>query len=582
MRRQCTEKENQVIRTAIADILPKQALFGGEKNMDANRTFWINGGTVLNYTENIPDGVFLLFVEDDFVDSTGNPYIIKYPVYHMKNIKPEDRIILLYFDTGEFFPICVNEQTKGMISMENPSYFEHVDWNSCICLPHPNVEKIDQTARKMSKGEIAALVRKCISFKGMGARSIFATILLSLGIFLILAVNFIMLVGEEIITAEDTVIAIAIGECILWVALSFCGKWFCCGISPLQIRKLFFRKQVLFDDITTISNYNTPMKKINIYEYESGIIKRKSYLTNNNIFLPKNIKMGTIFNKYSMKKDSETSDINYFGTIDGKVLFKNYFVRDMYGGMTMRNRKGEIKLIDHLKTAFSVIGVFYFLVWAIMLPFLTLILHKMGIKNFMLFSSPLFIFFIAIIISIKKDEMAKEKYAKKYISEIVISDKRFGEFIFEKDSRKNELTCENFKVPFGEHNPIVRIIDYDENYNSFYLESLNEIYNMQEKIIETFFKIYIEVYSYPNEVEIQEKLDIKNIVICKRGELLFGDLCIPFLEDYYEGEPEDWYINEGNSKDWIIYVEGFFGISYEVPNAYMICKTKKMCYTLEE
>lgn len=596
MRRQCTEEENQIIRTAIADILSKQALFGREKNVDVNRTLWINGGTVLNYTENFPDGVRLLFVEDDFIDPTGNPYIIKYPVYHMKNIKPEDRIILLYFDTGEFFPICVNEQTKGMIPMEKPSYLEHVDWNSCVCLPHPNAEKLDQTAHKMSKGEIAALMRKCISFKGMGARNIICTILISLGIFLILAVNFIMLVGEEMITAEDTIIAIAIGGFILWAALSFCGKWLCCGISPLQIQKLCFRKQVLFDDITTtISNYNTPMKKINVYEYESGIIKRKSYLTNSLIFLPENIKEGMIINKYSVTKDSETSDINYFGTTDGKILFKNFINMYWIRRMAM-NHKQKPDTKDTLKTIFSVIGVLYLFVWGSMLPFVSLLLKNIGLKNYILFSSPVFIFIIAMIVSMKKDGAAKEKYEKKYISEIVLSDEKFGEItslkdeefgkiIFEKDSRKNELTCENFKVPFGGYYPTVTIVNYDETCNSFYLENLKYIYHMQEKIIENFFKIYIEMYGESDQIKlnkIKEKFGVRNIVICKRGELLFEDLWIPFLDDYYEGEPEDWAINEENSQDWIIYVEGFFDDCYGTPTAYMICKTKKMCYTLED
>ena len=67
------------------------------------------------------------------------------------------------------------------------------------------------------------------------------------------------------------------------------------------------------------------------------------------------------------------------------------------------------------------------------------------------------------------------------MSKLILEDKTFGEIKFEFDTLKNELTCKNFNIPFGEYNPTIKINDYKNDCQEFYLRSLEFLYKNEKK-----------------------------------------------------------------------------------------------------
>ena len=109
------------------------------------------------------------------------------------------------------------------------------------------------------------------------------------------------------------------------------------------------------------------------------------------------------------------------------------------------------------------------------------------------------------------------------------------------------------------------------------------VYRKQEEIIENLFKGFLESYANSNEVTpdtFKENFAIDYINIEKRGEY--------FLEDVLMMDDTDCDFMDGNSEDLVVVVVGNpnknkrFHNYYQIPIAYMDCKTKKMCYTLED
>ncbi len=379
MRRECTERENQIIRKFVSELLPDQTFSEGnigvmvpavlgiilglavgtpialaikspnkyliqlvlgisiiimeniciftwrewqerktgkrrKKEISATGAFQVNGGTVLNYFRDDREGSWLLFAEDDLLDPFGKTYIIEYPVCNMGDIKPGERILLVYCHTGDYIPVHVNALTREMIPMQSPAYFAHTDWNTCTCLPHPNAVLLDRKAYHVNEKETAEFGKKCRNRKGMHARQIIGIVMLSILLLFIFAFIFIMLVAGEVIKTPEIALVAAIGLFTLWGLLAY-------GMAHLTntglskgFHKFHFRKKVLFHSVS-ITDYNVPVKNVTVYEYDSGTIKRLSYPVNN-LFLPKDLIFGTVIYKYSTKEDSKIKDVNYFVTID--------------------------------------------------------------------------------------------------------------------------------------------------------------------------------------------------------------------------------------------------------------------------
>lgn len=206
-----------------------------------------------------------------------------------------------------------------------------------------------------------------------------------------------------------------------------------------------------------------------------------------------------------------------------------------------------------------------------------------GPVKLLILAIPFSIIVICLFIGVKRDEKKEKEYRNKYVTEVIINDKVFGEMKFEKDSNKNELTCKRLKVPFGQYNPTVQIQEYDESNNELYFRSLQCLYGRHQEIIETLFNGFLEAYSGSKEVTpdtLRENFAIENITICKCDEY--------FLEGaYFIKDAEAFEINWG---EWVIAVCGnpnknkLYGnyFSSKYPVAYMDCSTKQMYYVLEE
>lgn len=203
----------------------------------------------------------------------------------------------------------------------------------------------------------------------------------------------------------------------------------------------------------------------------------------------------------------------------------------------------------------------------------------------MLFAIPFCIIVTALFIDYKKTEKKEKEYRDKHISEIIINDKVFGKIKFERDAHLNQLCCKNFNMPFGKYNPTIEIEDYDANNNELYFRSLEYLYSMQQEVSHTLFDVFWESYSTSKEVtkdKLDSTFDIKRIEICKcdenfssylleEGELIKGD-CPEFC-------PEDWIIIVSCEPDKNNVFHNYYALK---PIAYMDCKTKNICYMLDE
>ena len=214
-------------------------------------------------------------------------------------------------------------------------------------------------------------------------------------------------------------------------------------------------------------------------------------------------------------------------------------------------------------------------------------LKMMGWKSLFIIC-PVSIIIVCIMISIKKDEKRRKEYHDNNVTERVIKDKTFGEIKAEFDALKNELTCTNFQKSFGKYNPIIKIKNYEEKNKEFYFRSLEYLYGKQEEIIKTFFEGFLSAYNHVKEITpalLEENFDIEEIFITEGSECA--------IEDHVglEGAVDSSYPKEYGEHDF----EGLVAVVVSNPNknkllsnyymypvAYMDCKTKRICYTIEE
>lgn len=212
----------------------------------------------------------------------------------------------------------------------------------------------------------------------------------------------------------------------------------------------------------------------------------------------------------------------------------------------------------------------------------------MGIILF--FICLILVILICIIISIKNDEKNGKEYCAQYISQIVLSDGFFGEMEFEEDKKLNIITCRNHNVQFGKYSPIISIENYEEKNKEMYFSCLETVYEKQEEIIQNLLNGFLNSNSNGDE-RIREKLEeiflIESIAIERRGEYfledtVYMDTCCEIIES----NPLEFDM-DGDQNDLVISVVGNSNKSkdhnyYQMPVAYMDCKTKSMCYIFME
>lgn len=246
------------------------------------------------------------------MDSNNNPYILYYPIYGNKGIQAGDRIMIIYCGSGDYIPVTLNNQTANMITTKIPPYFSSIDVDSCIFLPHPNAIMMDQNACLMESYERNNLREKGSNWRGIRSLHLVAKVLISFLIFLLLAMCFVILVGNGMIeTVKSACLTVAV-MILLWILFSYGLIRFLASKFSKRFDQINYKKKVLFYSITTTISYGTPSKEINVFEYENGVIKNNSYSVNQNVFLPKNLRFGVVINKYSTNENNNRNDVNYF------------------------------------------------------------------------------------------------------------------------------------------------------------------------------------------------------------------------------------------------------------------------------
>lgn len=188
---------------------------------------------------------------------------------------------------------------------------------------------------------------------------------------------------------------------------------------------------------------------------------------------------------------------------------------------------------------------------------------------------------IVLFIAVKRDDKKAKEYHVKHITELVIGDKVFGDVKFEKDSNQNTLTCKSFPKSFGKYNPTIEIQGYDENSQELCFRSLEYIYGMSEEIIETFLEGFLEAYASSKEVtrdKLEQNMDIEGIVLSRCDEYFLEETT--FIKgDALEASEGNWILCVSSNPNKNKLFKDYYG---SFPVLYMDCRTKKMCYVLEE
>lgn len=275
--------------------------------------FWVNGGTIIRI-EYSKEGTYLIYAEDDLRDDMGNPCRIRYPAPNSVDVRPGERILLVYSDSDAYIPLKMTERTRYFIPERGPEYIGKVDWNEAVELPHPWAVGLDRRSSMMYEYEKMEFEKKCSSFKSIRIRNWIGIVLLSFLILFLFGILFIVLVAGDIITEFYMAIIFVTLAVLIWLFLTckFAKAALTGRISGLK--KIQYKKKVMFGWSGDIfSEYNNYTKYIAVYEYVNRTVILVEYPVNGNVFLPKNIPYGKIIYKYSKDAKSCAGDLNFFG-----------------------------------------------------------------------------------------------------------------------------------------------------------------------------------------------------------------------------------------------------------------------------
>lgn len=109
----------------------------------------VNGATVIAAEQDR-----LLYIEDDFTQEDGKPYLIEYPVrFTDRGFSKGERMLVLY-DGGMGFQLMrISDELKGIVPQASPLYPLAEKMEEYTCLPHPVAAELDREERRLSEGE---------------------------------------------------------------------------------------------------------------------------------------------------------------------------------------------------------------------------------------------------------------------------------------------------------------------------------------------------------------------------------------------------------------------------------------------
>ncbi|WP_310603654.1 hypothetical protein [Anaerosporobacter sp.] len=269
-----------------------------KRNVFHTGFFEINGGTIVNI---VSDGETesILFLEDDLLDDWKRPYLIRFPAKNLGNLKPGDRILLVYGSDEVYVPMRINEQTKELIQSASPINFAEVEWKRLQEIPHPSVIELEGTPRLLNENGKREFARKWKSAYSVGKK--IAMVLLGALFFMIMAIVFCVMVADDVIREESFIGAIVVFV-LVWMLLTCFMVYLIRCTDKRVIRKVTHQQTVMF--CSFYSNYDGHVytAQLNVYEREGDKFVFNTYNTYNNVKLPKGTSYGTLISKYTGEK----------------------------------------------------------------------------------------------------------------------------------------------------------------------------------------------------------------------------------------------------------------------------------------
>lgn len=315
MKRACTDVENNIIWQSQDDILPNINIAENKSQgvILQNEQFWINGGTVIECVWEPKEGELLLvFAEDNYRDAQGRVCCFHYPVSKHIDMKFGDRILLVYCANGAYFPMLLNERTKGLIPPCPPEYFYQTNWREVERLPHPLALTLENDSTAMNETDKEMVKEKFRKVGKLRVRDKVGVFLLGLAAFIMFAFIFLVMITDEMI---EEIIPILIGLGLV-PALSIVAMIVFALLLKLSrtapIKKLNYKKTVLFHSIQEDADYVTSVRMMYVCEKINNRIVQVGYPVGFNNLVVKDMYYGQILHKCSKDVVTGTNDINYF------------------------------------------------------------------------------------------------------------------------------------------------------------------------------------------------------------------------------------------------------------------------------
>lgn len=253
----------------------------------------INGATIVEI--NPIRGTFS-YMEDDFLDSTGRPFVIDYPTSEaeLKKLAVGMRMIVIYDSDTSFQIMQSNEQLKSLISQIDNRYPLLNPIYEYRRIPHPNASTIAPEVRTLNENESRHLTAAYIGKMEKGRTKVLA--ICSIIIFLCVMTASLILGAVKGNMAAGVLVGLAI---IFIIGLLLAGLRAIGKSSMKKLTDLQYIQEALFhSNVVDVSGKYT-QTYLKIYEWKDG---RYQIITYPNVDMPKTTKYGEVIYKLTNKK----------------------------------------------------------------------------------------------------------------------------------------------------------------------------------------------------------------------------------------------------------------------------------------
>lgn len=257
----------------------------------------INGATLVDMDLTLGA---MVYIEDDFLDEDGRPYLISYPAA-TSDLKLEDigkRMLVMYDSEDSFQLMKVNEELRSLI----PNYSEHYPLNmegeAYQFVPHPNAVKIDYVGHKLSEEEKETYAKdyvKMVQGEAFKVMKISGVIIFVCIMFLSVMLGLVGDMGVGIETTIPVGLLICLGLVGFILLMRQIGK----VNLKRQALKFDYVQEVIFYSYNVNQRGKTVSCELNVYEWAEDHFKLGSYPGGN---VSPNTKYGTVIYKYTNQK----------------------------------------------------------------------------------------------------------------------------------------------------------------------------------------------------------------------------------------------------------------------------------------